>query len=352
MKRFWNGLKLGLSGLLAKEFRSRSRGWRSVMLLTGYLGALALGAAGFLSLTTRNGQPIPPNIGAQFFTILSVGFVILLAMVTPALTTGSISGERERKTLDLLLITQASPLGVITGKWLGSVFYILFLLIASLPAFALVFLFGGVPVIHLVMVMAVAAVTALTYSALGLLVSAMIKRTGVASLVAYLMVFVLVFGMPFVGLIQQFSGSPEPYGFRGPRPPGMSQSSMPIYANASPLTAVSSVLPASGSSPYGGGGIIQDLLQRALGMGRMDVPRMATTAFGRVQVVAGVDQQTGRPEYKEAWAPWVYYVAISAGATLLSLLLATLVISPVTFWQAWRARRRSRRSAARAQAAG
>lgn len=341
MKRFWNGLKLGLQGLLAKEMRSRSRGWRSLLILTGYLGALALGAAGFLSIAVRNGEALRPNVGAQFFAILATGFVVLLALVTPALTSGSISGERERKTLDLLLITQASPFGVIIGKWLGSVFYVLFLLAASLPAFALVYLFGGVPLVHVGMVMAVAAVTALSYSALGLLLSAIFKRTGVSSLIAYILVFVMVFGLPFVGLIQRSNASPEmamKYGG------GMSTQTS-AYAYASPLTAVSSVLPSSGSNYYGGG-ILQELLQRALRIGMPGMPRpLPMAGFARVQVVTKVDPQTGRPEFNSTWAPWVYYFAISGVITFGAILAATFAISPTKFWQAWRVRRRNRRAA-------
>ncbi|MFZ5827699.1 MAG: ABC transporter permease [Bacillota bacterium] len=340
MKRFWNGLKLGLSGLLSKELRSRSRGWRSVWLLTGYLGALALGAAGFLTLAHQAGQPVRANVGLQFFTVLATGFVVLLALITPALTSGSVSGERERKTLDLLLITQASPFGVIIGKWLGSVFYILFLLIASLPAFALVYLFGGVPLKHLGMVMAVAAVTALTYSALGLLLSAVFKRTGVASLVTYLLVFVLVLGLPFVGLIQRSTAPPDKF--------GMMTNQTPIYAHVSPLGAVSSVLP---GSTMGGGGIVQEILSRTLRMGYYGGPAApVATSPAKVRVVNRVDPQTGQPEFKETWAPWVYYFGISGVATLLSILLATFAISPVKFWQAWRVRRRNRAAARAVQA--
>jgi ABC-type transport system involved in multi-copper enzyme maturation permease subunit len=344
VKRFYNGLKLGLQGLLSKELRSRSRGWRSVLLLTAYLGALALGAAGFLSIAVPRGETMRPNVGAQFFSILASGFVALLALVTPALTSGSISGERERKTLDLLLITQASPFGVIIGKWLGSVFYVLFLLIASLPAFALVYLFGGVPLKHLGMVMAVAAVTALTYSSLGLLLSAWFKRTGVASLISYLLVFVLVFGLPFVGLIQRSAAQPDQF--------GMFQQRTPAYAYASPLTAVSSVLPGAGVG-YGGGGFLQELLQRALQVGIPPSPvPLAAQTMARVQIVKAIDPKTGQPEFEQAWAPWVYNFIISGVVTLLSILLATFAIAPVKFWQAWRVRRRNRAAAARATAAG
>lgn len=335
MKRFWNGVKLGIQGLLAKELRSRSRGWRSLAMLTGYLIALAMGAAGFLSIAVQRGEPMRPAVGAQFFAVLAAGFVVLLALLTPALTSGSVSGERERKTLDLLLLTQASPFGVILGKWLGSVFYVLFLLVASLPAFALVYLFGGVPLIHLVMVMAVAVVTALTYSALGLLLSALFKRTGVASLISYLLVFILVFGLPFVGLIQRSSRPPDKLAM------GVSQT--PAYSNVSPLTAVSSVLPGAGQSA--GGGLIQGLLSRALGMGYPGEVRTLSTSIGRVQVITSVDPQSGQPTFEERWAPWVSYFAISGGVTLFAILAATYAIAPVKFLQGVRVRRRNRRRA-------
>lgn len=342
MRRFWNGLRLGLEGLLAKELRSRSRGWRSVLLLTGYLAALTLGAAGYLYLTVRSGDPLRPTVGVQFFTTLSVGFVILLALITPALTSGSVSGERERKTLDLLLIAQASPLGIILGKWMGSVFYVLYLLAASLPAFALVYLFGGVPPVHLGLVLLVAAVTALTYSALGLLLSAMIKWTGVASLVAYLLVFMLVFGLPFVSLLQQSTGSMYP----GRIMPAQPAVATPTYTYASPLTAVASVLPRT--SPYGGVSILDDLLRRFLGGGAVYERFMTSAAapgFARIQVVTAIVPATGQPEYGEAWAPWVVYTAISGGMTLVSLGLAALTVAPVTVWQAWRVGSRNRRLA-------
>ena len=38
LAEFATGLRLGLRGLVEKELRTRSRGWRPMWLLTGYLG--------------------------------------------------------------------------------------------------------------------------------------------------------------------------------------------------------------------------------------------------------------------------------------------------------------------------
>ncbi len=206
------GLMLGLRGLLSKETRSRSRGWRPVWLLTGYLGMLTLAVSGFLALMGAVGGVVSPMMGTQLFSALAMGAVMLLAFITPALTVGAVSGERERRTLELLLVTRASTLGLAAGKLAGSLFYVLFLLAASLPAFALVYLFGGVPTIYVVMVLAVAVVTALAHASLGLLLSALLRRTIVASVVAYLLVLFVVFGLPFVARVMSgLAGIGIPY---------------------------------------------------------------------------------------------------------------------------------------------
>src|SRR5512133_3836877 len=234
------GLLLGLRSLVGKEMRSRSRGWRPVLILTGYLGLLTISVAGFLGLVGKVGGVISPTIGTQLFSALAMGSVLLLAFITPALTVGAVSGERERRTLDLLLVTRSSPLGLAAGKLAGSLLYVVYLLAASLPAFALVYLFGGVPALYLGMVLAVAVMTALAHASLGLFLSALLRRTIVASVVAYLLVLFMVFGLPFVSAVamvsqqarmgvQQFGGPP------------------PAFMYASPRTSLTSVLP--GGSP-------------------------------------------------------------------------------------------------------
>lgn len=330
LKRFGRGLSFGLQGLLGKELRSRSRGWRSLAIITGYLVALALGVVGFLVLQERSGGMLSFGLGVSLFSVLALGFVTLLALITPALTAGAVSGERERKTLDLLLITSASPLGVVLGKLLGSVSYILFLLIASLPAFALVYLFGGIPLIYLAMAMAVAGVTAVTHAALGLGLSAFFKRSAVSSLVAYVLVFLLVLGLPFLASLQGSSAE-----MRGGPPVGRS---LPAYAYVSPLVSLGSVLP--GADDPGMPGRIRQFMDLLMPRN----PGAATdSGIARMTVVTGFDPQNGQPITEEKTAPWVYHFYVSAGVTLFSILLATWALTPVKPWKAWLVRRRSAR---------
>ena len=330
---FRSGLALGLGGLASKELRSRSRGWRPILLLTGYLLALALGIAGFLALMEQAGGAVSPTVGMQLFSVLAVGLVVMLAFITPALTVGAVSGERERRTLELLLVTRASPLGLAGGKLLGALLYILYLLVAALPAFALVFLFTGIPLLHLGMVMAVGVVTAIAYAALGLMLSALLKRTLVASVIAYLVVLATVLGLPFISAVLGVAQQVRMDTTQGP-------SSPPVYMYASPLVAMSSVLP--GGEANQGSSLVSDLFRVFVNGGRYGGEVMVTTSSisAHSVYVVGANPVTGQPETAEGWAPWVYNFLFSGIITIVSLLATGLAVAPVKPWRGWRLRRR------------
>lgn len=67
----------------------------------------------------------------------------LALLVIPAFTAGSISGERERGTYDLLYTTLLSPSSIVLSKVLASTGYVLILLVATAPAVCVLHLLGG-----------------------------------------------------------------------------------------------------------------------------------------------------------------------------------------------------------------
>ena len=73
--------------------------------------------------------------------VLSVLQLALIVFITPGLTAGVISSERERQTLNMLLTTTQSSTSIIIGKLVSSVAYLLLLMIASLPLYSIVFLY-------------------------------------------------------------------------------------------------------------------------------------------------------------------------------------------------------------------
>ena len=69
---------------------------------------------------------------------------LLLMFIVPAVTASSISGERERQTLDLMLTTRMSAGQIVGGKLLSALSTLLLLILSSFPAVAMVFVYGGI----------------------------------------------------------------------------------------------------------------------------------------------------------------------------------------------------------------
>src|SRR5438874_5998014 len=123
------------------------RGWRALVILVIYLLVLSLItwltyiAVGGLNATSG---PQASQIGKGIFAVLVIFQTILVSLLTPAFTSGSITSEREHKTYDLLMTTLLTARSVIFGKLGSALGYVLLLLLALIPLESLTFMFGGV----------------------------------------------------------------------------------------------------------------------------------------------------------------------------------------------------------------
>ncbi len=293
---------IGIRGILSKEFRSRTRGLRPMILLTFYLGALALAMTVALGFAGSGGG-LPRNTGPGMFVTLVGGSLMLVAFIAPGLTAGTISGERERKTIDLLLVTRASALGLVTGKLAGALLWISYLFVASLPAFGIVFLFGGVPLQYLFTSLVVIAATAIQAGALGLVLSALTRRTMVATVTAYFLILVVCVGVPIFGvsmlttlaLINPFTTVNTPAGTVGLPP------SYAWVTFTSPVLSIYSVL----------SGLFLQSIQ-----GYVSGPTFTAVYLERL------DLANNQPMVVASLAPWVFHTLFSIGFAILSLLIA------------------------------
>lgn len=213
---FWNPI-------VAKEYRSRMRTWRSPVAMMIYI--LLIGGLGWLIFASMASQSSPfgfaqpSTYGQNLFMSLVIFQVLLLAFITPALTSGAISGERERQTIDLLFVTRIPPFSIIWGKLLASMSFVVLLLILSVPIFSLVFLFGGIELDQVLYSFIVTAVTALTLGLVGIAFSAMFRRTLPATVAAYGAAFVLFGGTFLYGVLAPTEIDPQAASF--PAPPAV-----------------------------------------------------------------------------------------------------------------------------------
>src|SRR5689334_16927337 len=133
--------------VLVKELRGRMRGSRAFVLLTVYL--LILSVVTLLLYAALGSSPgsdlnAGRRIGKVLFLTIAAVALIEVCVITPALTSGGIAGEKERQTYDLLIASLLSPWQIVWGKMGAALAFALLLILAVVPVMSLAFLFGGV----------------------------------------------------------------------------------------------------------------------------------------------------------------------------------------------------------------
>ncbi len=185
-----------INPIFASSARRRMRSMRTVIILTLY-GALMLAYAIASSFSVLGRQTM--TIGSMrvgldhYIYSVALQFVLLL-LVAPGMTAGAISGERERQTLDLILVTHMGSFKIAVGKLMESFSFIVLVLFSSFPMLCVVLLFGGVSLAQVLTVLLFMCVSAFGALSVGLFVSSIFKRTTAATVVSYLAVFAIGIG--------------------------------------------------------------------------------------------------------------------------------------------------------------
>lgn len=219
--------------LLAKEFRTYIRGTRSGVLVAVYVGLLLLALILlYRSVAGQVGMGAPlvsAQIGQALFIGLSLAVQVLTVFLAPAMTVNTISSEHENGTFDVLMMTPASAVHVLLSKLLVALAFIGVLLIAALPLFSVIVLFGGVNLAHQGPVLLTVLLAALMGSILGMFCSVITRQTYSATVLCYAMVVAVVGGTLFAANLWS-ALNPD-------------QNNVPAsYVFANPLSALASAL--------------------------------------------------------------------------------------------------------------
>lgn len=190
--------------MVIKELRGRMRGARAFIVLTIYLGLMSIFLTLIYALYAQSmafsGSGQGGEIGrVLFYSIVGVE-LFLVTFIAPAFAAGTISGERERQTYDLLRTTLLPARALVGGKLFATLSYILLLLLAAIPLQSIAFLFGGVSEIELILSFVVLLSTAVLLASVGVFFSALTRRTLSASVLSYAFALLTVLILP-IGLM-------------------------------------------------------------------------------------------------------------------------------------------------------
>ena len=173
--------------VLIKELKLRFRNLKSFTGILFYLIAMSVFVFGFIFLATSltGSGFFRPDESFMLFSSMTYIQLGLILFITPALTAGTISSEREKQTLNILLTTSQTSFQIIFGKMTSSIAFLLLMIVSGLPIYSLVFLYGGVSPSQLLFIFLFYLLTLLALASIGVMFSTLIRKTIVAIIATY-----------------------------------------------------------------------------------------------------------------------------------------------------------------------
>ncbi|GAA1489349.1 ABC transporter permease [Brachybacterium sacelli] len=188
----------GLWLVTSLELRQRVRSARWYIALGAWtLILLGIGVMALAPVLYTSGWGSIAPVARVMFSLQMLLVLFAMLLVTPALSAGSINGDRSAGTLATLQASLLSPLEIVLGKLLAGLATGLAFLVLAMPSALPLAVLGNVSVFYLLRVVAMICFLTFCVTAIGLGLSAITQR----QLGSVVLAYVLVFGVTVVGPI-------------------------------------------------------------------------------------------------------------------------------------------------------
>ena len=190
-----------LNPIMAFSATRRMRSFKTMLIVIAYVAALLLLALAFL------GSFIPDAVylntmtrGPMCYLALLIAQFTLIILIAPAMTSASIAGERERQTLDLLLVTNTGSFRIAIGKVMESFAVLALLIVCGLPVMSLCLLTGGVSLGQILIGELFLLAEAFACVSIGVFCSSVSRSTVLSGVLSYLVIILVgvITALPFL----------------------------------------------------------------------------------------------------------------------------------------------------------
>ena len=176
--------------VLQRELVTNLRMTRSFVLLFAYVGLLGLLVYSAWpedqKLDMVQSEKAKPLVDLLFF-----GQYMLVSLMTPSFAADSITGEKERKSFEMLMASPVRPGAIILGKLAASMVPLLQLMIGALPIVMLCLPLGGVSPYEVLAAYLAMICSVALFAMLSLWCSSYFVRTSASLVVSYLLILPL-----------------------------------------------------------------------------------------------------------------------------------------------------------------
>ncbi|MCC7085457.1 MAG: ABC transporter permease subunit [Pirellulales bacterium] len=136
-----------------------------------------------------------------------LGQYVIASLMAPSFAAGTITGEKERKTYEMLLASPLKPAAIVVGKLFSSLAHLAILILSSLPIVMLCLPLGGVSIYEVLAAYLALVLSVVTFGMISVACSSYFQRTAASLVVSYL----LILPLSIVGVLfwRAFQGSGE-----------------------------------------------------------------------------------------------------------------------------------------------
>ena len=183
--------------VLQRELLVNLRMKRAFVLLLVYQALLA--AVVFLAWPQENRLEANEGAARDLVNMFFLGQYILSALMAPSFAAATITGEKERKTYEMLLASPLKPSAISLGKLMASLAHLLLLIFASLPIVMLCLPLGGVDFREVLAAYLGLLLSVITFGMISVACSSYFQRTASSLVASYLLILPLALAACWCG---------------------------------------------------------------------------------------------------------------------------------------------------------
>ena len=178
--------------VLQRELLVNLRTNRAFLLLAMYQVLLAVVVLVAWPTAERLDLTSNPPSATKLVNLFFLGQYVIASLMAPSFAAGTITGEKERLTYEMLLASPMRPGAIIFGKMVASLTHLGMLILASLPIIVLCLPLGGVSLYEVLAAYLGLIVSVILFGAIGVFCSSYFSRTSSSLVVSYLVILPLV----------------------------------------------------------------------------------------------------------------------------------------------------------------
>lgn len=212
---FWN--LVPANPILVRVVFSGGRRVGHLWIRAIYLIVLALVVAGGVVVTQSAGASLASlaKSATQVFEMVSMIQLLMVCVIAPIFAAAAITQEKDSQTFSILLSTPLSNAQIVLGSLLSRLYFVFVLLLASLPLFCIMMIYGGVTGTEIGLSLAIAAATAAITASMAIAISVIKVGTGRTIFSFYLCIglyLIVLFGLSTLPRFVPPESQPAPAG--------------------------------------------------------------------------------------------------------------------------------------------